>query len=187
MRDIRNEQEHHRKAYLKKRPGTLPAIIVEEFIADESSPDIVPFDYKIYAFNGNVKFIVQIDRNIRKPEKPRIAFFSGDFTPLDFEKYMKPGLRNAQFGVHRQPKCWREMLDAAKKISYAISSPFIRVDTYASTTGPVIGELTPTPGGPLFGMWRFQDWYNQELGDAWTQAACDLNAEGRKFDTLVYR
>lgn len=84
-------------------------------------------------------------------------------------------------GPHRVLRCWHEMLQVAKRVSRALDTPFISVDLYASPSGPVVGELTPTPGGAYFGVWRFRPFFNQQLGDAWTRANVVLGQQGRHF------
>jgi hypothetical protein len=156
---------------LQNRQAGKPKIIVEELITDERNSDIIPFDYKCYTFNGTVRFIVQVDRNV----KPiAISFFRDNFYPIEFDPYIEPRLGKAQRGRHRKPDCWRDILEVARQVSKALKTPFISVDTYASTKGPVVGELTHTPGGPYHGMWRFLPFFDRELGDAWAEAEREL-------------
>lgn len=127
---IRAEQETWQGTVVENHPNANAKIIVEELITDEFSPDIIPFDYKCYTFNGSVRFILQINRNV-KPAA--ISFFRDDFYPIDFEPYTEPKLRKAQRGTHRKPDCWKEILGVAQHVSQALKTPFISVDTYASS------------------------------------------------------
>jgi len=176
---IRDEQATYKKLTLKRQPDADPKIIVEEMIVDEFNPDIIPFDYKFYTFNGDVRFIIQIDRN---STPPKIAFYRDDFYRIDFQPYTKRKVRNMQFGSHRRPNCWKDLLVVASRISQSLRTPFISVDLYASADGPVVGEITPAPGGPYYGVWRFQPWFDLELGDAWTEAARELDASQPMID-----
>ena len=59
-----------------------------------------------------------------------------------------------------------------------MEAPFISVDCYAGKRGPVVGELTHTPGGPWFGlMYRFSEAFDEELGQAWISACNALGLE----------
>jgi len=78
-------------------------------------------------------------------------------------------------GRLRLPRWWIEMLEVARRVSWARPTPFLRVDMFSSVDGPVIGELTPTPGGPHYGMWRFKPWFDHELGQGWLKAARRLD------------
>ena len=168
--EIRAEERRHQTEWqLNDRPCN---ILVEEIVTDEAGPDLIPFDYKCYTFNGDVRFIGQFDRN---GNLPKAAFYYDDFSPMRPEQFMEPEINGIERGHHRLPKCWCGILDTASKVSLALKTPFISVDIYASDRGPVVGELTPTPGGPYHGMWRFQQWFDEELGRAWSRAAARLN------------
>jgi hypothetical protein len=166
--EIRREQRGHQLEW--KLNNNICQTIVEELIVDEGGPDLIPFDYKCYAFDGEIRFIDQNDRN---GPKHRIAFYYDDFCPMRYEQFIEPELKGMELSPHRLPRCWREILDAATKISLALRTPFIRVDMYASDQGAVVGELTPTPRGPMH-SWTFRKWFDEELGRAWTKAAARL-------------
>lgn len=170
-KEIRDKQATYQKLTLARQPDDDPKIIIEEMIVDEFDPEIIPFDYKFYTFNGDVRFIVQIDRN---STPPKIAFYRDNFYRIDFQPYTERKVRNMQLGSHRRPNCWKDLLAVATRISRTLRTPFISIDLYASADGPVVGEITPAPGGPYYGLWRFQPWFDLELGDAWTEAAKEL-------------
>ena len=58
-------------------------------------------------------------------------------------------------GMHRRPQWWVELLDTAQRVSLALRTPFISVDTYASKSGPVIGDLRQRLAGPTSGCGDF--------------------------------
>mgnify|MGYP001167134534 FL=1 len=71
-----------------------------------------------------------------------------------------------------------EMLSIAARLSSLLKTPFISVDMYESTRGPVVGELTPAPGGPYYKkMYEFSQNYDIELGKAWERAEQRISAE----------
>lgn len=172
------EQALCQKECVERDASSDPKIILEELIVDEAGPQLIPLDYKMYCFDGEVRFIHQVNRNVNPRQ---MAFYRDEFTPVKFDEFMEPELNWAQLGPHRVPRCWHEMLQVAKRVSRALDTPFISVDLYASPSGPVVGELTPTPGGAYFGVWRFRPFFNQQLGDAWTRANVVLGQQGRHF------
>jgi hypothetical protein len=62
-------------------------------------------------------------------------------------------------------------------VTLKLKAAFISVDCYATPTGPVLGELTHTPGAPWYrNMFVFSDQFDQELGHAWKAANERLGA-----------
>jgi len=143
-------------------PGKDPTVLAEEFFVGENGAEEIPYDYKLYTFDGSVEFISQINRNGSVPE---VAFFQRNFEPLE-DGHVRPqgGLRRGQ---HRRPRNWEEMLDTAGRISRHLDTPFIRVDLYTNGVESVLGELTPRPGGPYHGTYRLSDLFDAELGAYW--------------------
>ncbi len=149
-------------------------LIAEERHVDEHGAEI-PLDYKVFTFFGEPKFIAQFDRN---HERPRLAFFDGAFRPLDLERCLSPELKRVDPGERRLPSCAAGILDVARRMSLAVNTPFVSVDTYATAKGACLGELTPTPGAPHVGMYRFTPAFDLELGAAWGEAALRLGMSG---------
>lgn len=143
-------------------------LVAEEWIAGENGQGRIPFDYKLYTFAGEVKFIIQLDRNVRPPA---VAFFLNEFELFDYTGHVTSTWKHVSRGEPRIPACWREIVSAAKAISMHLRTAFISVDTYATAEGPVIGELTPVPGGPYYGrLFRFTPEFDAELGRYWEAA-----------------
>lgn len=155
----------------KEKRTSLFKIIAEERVVGEYKPNGIPLDYKFYAFNGRVRFILQIDRNF---VKPRLAFFGEDFSPWNWMDFLSVG-KSVEIGLPVIPSQANEMLDIVINISKNLNTPFCSVDMYQSKRGPLVGELTRTPGGPYFGMFKFNNLFDQELGDEWRRAALELN------------
>ncbi len=148
--------------YLEKRGRTLQ-FLAEELVVGENGPGRIPFDYKVYVYAGQPRLVVQVDRNV----KPMgIAFFDGDFCPMA-EGDPRVVRGKSQAIVPVVPACADALLATAVALSSALNTPFLRVDCFASPRGPVVGELTVSPGGSTF---TFSDAYDQELGRAWTEA-----------------
>jgi hypothetical protein len=131
----------------------------------------VPLDYKVSTFNGRIAFIAQINRNT----VPRsIAWYVNDFRPIEIEDVAFPELKRFQRARHRLPRCRDDILRVAAAASRALRTPYVRVDTYATPEGAVIGELTHASGGVYYGAWRFQPWFDDLLGRYWAKAAREL-------------
>ncbi|MCO7233455.1 MULTISPECIES: ATP-grasp fold amidoligase family protein [unclassified Cobetia] len=136
-------------------------IIGEEVIKGLNGPMKIPFDYKLYTFDGSVKFILQIDRN---NPIDNVAFFDGDFEPTN-ESLVKTNKKYVELGEHVKPSNYNEMISIAEKVSNHIDRPFISVDLYTTGDNAYVGELTPTPGGPYFGnIVSFSEEFDKYLG-----------------------
>lgn len=153
---------------IEDKIGRALEYIVEQRALDEDVVNTIPLDYKVFTFYGMPKFVLQVDRNFNPP---RIAFFDENFEPIVDERVQinpdKPDIR----GMHRRPKCWQGILEVASQTTLKLEAPFISVDCYATPDGPVVGELTHTPGGPWYGsMYSFSLEFDKELGAAWQAA-----------------
>jgi len=147
-----------------ERPLNTP-ILVEEFIVGANGPAEIPFDYKCYTFDGQVELVIQFNRN---SSPTGVAFFDRDFRPL--ERHHTKLSRAVQFVEHVKPDNWQEILDTASRVSLHLGVPFISVDMYTTGQKVIFGELTPRPGAAYYGMWRFSDEFDSELGAYYRQA-----------------
>ncbi|WP_082157275.1 ATP-grasp fold amidoligase family protein [Kocuria sp. SM24M-10] len=122
--------------------------IVEEKIVD-SGGGLIPQDYKAYCFQGDVAFILQLDRN---DGRTRVAWYDGNFVPITDDRIYT----NEKYLTLKEP-CrpveWSRLLALAKRASTAVPTPFASIDMYATTRGPVLGEITLVPGGFYFGKY----------------------------------
>lgn len=121
-------------------------IIVERKIVDVDGHDI-PRDFKAYACGGKVALILEINRNT-KPSS--VSWFDGDFMPVTDDRVTCNPEFTRQVEPIR-PQQWREILDLARKTSLAIDTPFASIDMYSTPNGPLVGEITLTPGGIYHG------------------------------------
>jgi hypothetical protein len=166
----------HREKF-KGRPF---AIIAEETIISESSKTAVPLDYKFYTFNGRVRLIIQIDRNSKLPT---VHFFDRNFERWAWQDYIEINPERLQAGEAAVPGCAQDMLRVVEKASRLARTPFVSVDMYASTRGPIIGEMTTAPGGPYFRrLFTFKPAYDAELGLDWRRASVELGRPIIPFD-----
>ena len=116
-------------------------IIVEALVKDADGQGI-PYDYKAYAFRGEIFLMVKIDRN-SKPT--RTSWFDGDFNQVRDGRVAYDARFTNESDV--APQAGKALLDLARKTSVAVPSPFARIDMFHSTDGPLVGEITLVPGG----------------------------------------
>lgn len=124
--------------------GENPTWLIEEFVKTTVPVGKVPFDYKIYSFNGSIGLVGQFDRNA---SPPKFQLFDGRFRPLRHGRDYVIKSKNLQPGLPVVPLHAPEMLWWASHLSTKAESPFVSVDMYDSPEGPVFGELTYSPGG----------------------------------------
>jgi hypothetical protein len=168
---IQSFQRFSHAKLAKERALESPQVLIEEAILDEGGADMIPYDYKVWVFNGRVAFIEQVDRNT-SPKSA--AWYVYDFHPIKVEDVAFPDLRRFGRRPHRLPRCQSEILRVASAASQALRTPYIRVDAYATPDGAVVGELTPGAGPLYYGAWRFQPWFDALLGRYWSAAAREL-------------
>ena len=140
--------------------------IVEEKIEDLSGK-FIPQDFKAYALQGEIAFILQMDRNAGRT---RVAWYDGNFVPITDnrvwtnEKYLTPM-------EHNRPADWEGLLHLARRASVATPTPFGSFDMYSSTRGPLLGEITLVPGGFYFGKYFVpSDEQDRLVGQMWERA-----------------
>ncbi|MDJ0321723.1 ATP-grasp fold amidoligase family protein [Pseudarthrobacter sp. PS3-L1] len=132
------------KSLADKHPAVEHFWMVEERIVDVES-NLIPDDYKFFTFQGEIGLI---HRTIRDSKKNRHAFFDGDFIPINDpnDKLIAPNRKIIEKVVEQRPEHWERLLNLAKRISVAVPSPFVRVDMYNTSEGPIFGEFTLVPG-----------------------------------------
>lgn len=177
--EIIAEQNSWRAAHGGKRGEPL-RFIVEERILGENGADAIPFDYKVYVFAGQPRFVLQLDRNV---SPPGAAFFDGDFTP------MAAGDPRVSHGAQSQPtapvvpRCAADILATAATLSRALRTPFISIDCYATPRGAVVGEITVAPGGPYTkAAFRFSEAFDRQMGAWWTEAQAATGQPALLYD-----
>lgn len=114
-------------------------IICEEFI--DPTDGKLPEDYKIYCYNGKVKYIMVCIG--RENGKPAFYFFDKEW---NFKKIDKENPTLPSKGITK-PKKLSQMIEIAEALSKEFS--FVRVDLYYSNNRIYFGELTFTPSAGL--------------------------------------
>lgn len=162
---IINEQK---KIYEKCNFKGSYKIFVEEKIESSEGGFEIPLDYKFFCFYGKPLMVFQFNRNV-KPKQA--AWFDGDFNPLNMERCIISDWKMIELGNNVLPLEYQNMLDIAARTSVLVESPFMSIDMYSSLRGPLVGELTPAPGGPFYGdLYKFTDMFDKQLGEAWQDA-----------------
>lgn len=110
-----------------------PRIIAEKNLCDNNG--LMPIDYKLYCFNGEVKAImVATDRDTRL----KLNYFSKEWVELN---YGKNSWRNDD--LPKKPMTLNKMISVAEDLSSGFD--FVRVDLYEKDDSVLFGELTFTP------------------------------------------
>lgn len=113
-------------------------IICEKYL--DSDQGFLPYDYKIYCFNGEPKAILVI---MDRDKDSKGIFMSLDWKIIStIDKYTVPDI------IPSKPESLDTMIDAATKLSKPF--PFVRIDFYQYNEKAIFGEMTFTPAGGLY-------------------------------------
>ena len=157
--------------------------LVEEFIRSAYGSDKVPLDYKIYAFDGHISHILQIDRNVWPF---RVAMFDNSFMPLKPGVHFKTNTSRYRNGGHLIPLSAPQMLSMSQSLSKKVGCKFVRVDCFDSNRGALFGEFTFTPGSEDVGSITYSDYIlnalNLALEGQAPQAFSGLDIDLTRFD-----
>lgn len=144
---------------------------IEAFALEQRLYDIgkysIPRDFKFYAFNGQIALIQCIDRN----ESPsRVTWYDGEFENIvDDSIICNP--KYVKRAGYAKPSLWKQLTQLAQEVSSNIGTPFARIDLFATPHGPMLGEVTLTPGGPYFRQhYSFSNELDKKLGELWSSA-----------------
>lgn len=133
-------------------------LLESPFVA--ADPDLlVPDDFKIYAFQGEVGLIVQR----RGWTGVRYQCYTPDWQPVDTGKH------TGKIGDDLPAPDAAEgaaLLDVARRISRAYPFPFCRIDAFVTDHGIAVGELNCWAGG----YDRFNPEWDRTLGAMWENA-----------------
>lgn len=167
-----NEIKEYQRKFFIENTHKENKIIVEKKIEDIDSSYIIPRDFKFYSFNGKIALILIIDRN----RKPAIScWYDEDFQPIynGIVECMAPYTRTLTY--YTRPNNFKNLMDFASKVSKLIRVPFASIDVYSTEAGPLLGEITLTPGGIYYGEHYILSKAQEKLmGRMWLEAKEEL-------------
>lgn len=111
-----------------------PKIVCEKMLDSEI------FDYKIFCFNGEPKFLY-VGQGLVSDHSLKIDFYDLNWNRMDFKRSDYDNFNS----VLNKPKKFEEMLEISRKLSKDI--PFVRIDIYEVEEKLYFSEFTFTPGG----------------------------------------
>ena len=134
-------------------------ILIEEFIeSNYLGADGVPWDFKCFVFDGRCAMIEVVTGRYYDH---RCTLFSRAWERFDSDN----GFPYSETPLER-PANLGELIELAEKVGAGID--FVRVDVYAGKNGPLVGEMTMTPGG---GMEHYSNpKLDRFLGSQWKMA-----------------
>ncbi|MDA0849220.1 MAG: ATP-grasp fold amidoligase family protein [Verrucomicrobia bacterium] len=127
-------------------------VIIEERIKHFCRPHInkIPFDYKVYLFNGKVAYVLVYNRNYQEdPRKPSFMLLdrNGKTHNKRLELYDHRLMKDEK-KVIPSLSVWNSLIESAEKIGKTVfKNVFVRLDFYIDEKGVVFGELSPNPCG----------------------------------------
>jgi hypothetical protein len=131
---------------------------IEELLSEP-----LPYDWKLYAFNGKIGLIRQFNRN----EKPATA----KCYDTDWNEVKVFGTAYKKNDDLPKPMFPDELIFTAEKLSKAVRYPFVRVDLYENSNGVYFGEITPHPAHAF----QLSKKYDEYLDSLWTEAERELD------------
>lgn len=152
----------HVAAYLENNRGSY--FIVEEFlcqdVAQKDQP-IIPLDYKIHCFGNRARLIHIDDKNAISfdPLHRRQSWLARDWGHAPYS--MRSAVEHPN-GPVAKPKDLNVMYDLADEIAKDLGD-YVRVDMYATTQGPVLGEISSFTHAGL----GFTNYGETVLGQCW--------------------
>lgn len=137
--------------------------IVEEMLTQEDvSPDlpVIPLDYKFQVFGGKVRFLVVYDKNTpsRNVGHLRQTYLARDWSEAPFRIRETAQLNNPV----KKPRCFDQLVQIADNIAKDLDD-YTRVDLYATSNGPMLGEITTWSAGGV----GYTDFGDYVFSQAW--------------------
>lgn len=143
--------------------GRSDQLIVEESVADGTAR---PDEWKIFSFYGEIGIVQQINRNGDRPTMHWYDNNGEDLGKVRTDVKHSPSLK--------RPTNFSGLVEAAKTLSLALPTGFVRVDLFERATGQILfGELCLIPGGDIF----FRKGWDRRLGKMWDEANTRLLSE----------
>ncbi|NWN89644.1 MAG: hypothetical protein HLX51_14095 [Micrococcaceae bacterium] len=132
-------------------------------------------DLKVYMFYGEPGIVQEIRRGHSEDKALEFCHYDPKGNHIRFG-----GIRKTFEGNGFHPS----LLEAAKTISLAMPTPFVRVDFHAGIKTHYLGEITAHPGGTAVG--EITDSMDKYLGNMFLDAEARLFVDmlnGKQFDT----
>lgn len=180
---IGGDEVHTRESLvelLTDHPSVWGPYFAEEFLTQRVTSEQIPDDVKIYACYGRV-LMVMLRQMPRHADLRTARYRYLDDQGRDLGEDAAPD-RNVHSSIP-PPEPFEDFVRLAEHLSRAVALPFIRVDVYDTTRGPVLGELTRSPGGSQ----RYRDDLDAAWGHAWDEARWRLDLDlidGRPLHNL---
>lgn len=156
-------------------------IIVEEHIKHftNATQYPIPFDYKIYTFKGEPKYVVIVNRNkngrkatiyevthllIEVSSQRDVTYLMGN---VNHHKKPLPIISDKESAIPSQ-KHWDMLLKNAEKLGKTIfKDVFVRLDFFIDKDGPVLCELSPSPKGTWYWWFHQARYGDKKDNDVW--------------------
>lgn len=114
-------------------------IVAQELVTREDGTQVIPPDYRFYAFAGHIEYVM-----VRTRPGKQCAWVNTEFERLPHMCTNLAGLATNDYAM-RRPRCWSQLVELARTIAASFTS-FMRIDLLASPRGPVFLEFGATPG-----------------------------------------
>ena len=160
------------------RAGRVSAeVLLEGLVVDPRDPGMPSADYKVTVFYGDVGF-VEAKRRRRIGGRWRTCWrvFDPQWRPLRNPFNDSWVDESIEPPVHR-----RELLEMASLVSLSVPRPYLRVDLLEDSLGPVLGEVTPEPGG----VYQTPRSLDRLLGAMWEDAESRLRVRAARAGLLT--
>lgn len=148
--------------YFQKIICTAPyydgTIFVEELIQSVDGESL-PLDYKCFCFNGEVKFIMVVDRFNKT-----VTWYTPEWNLVADQMILSWKLGKPQL----PPSFLPEIISCAEILSSAYCYPFVRIDLYCDHHGVLFGEFTHTPQATKSRI-LYTPFANRTMGRYWAQ------------------
>lgn len=174
-------------------------ILAEEMLLPESGRVEIPHDFKVYVFRDGVGLIMRKNVNARPfqcnafdsewrpvPLEELFDFERSEAAKRHLNLAVEQGFVSDTVNVAanvnanasgipegdgRPPACAAEIVAVARRVLSELSTPFCRIDVYATLRGCVVGELTLSPGGLWAGAECFKEAWDETLGAKWVESS----------------
>lgn len=158
------------RQHFREHSASRPPFFAEQFLTQVDGVEEIPDDIKVYAMYGEVG-AVMLRRMPRHADlsAARYRYLDADGTDLGADIVRGQRIDSSI----RLPDSFDELVRAARHLSSAVALPFIRVDIYDTVNGPVLGELTRSPGGRQ----ELRGDQDRRLGTLWDLAQYRLDLD----------